>query len=367
MKRVVVAVLDWGLGHATRSVPVIRELMRQGCEVFLAGSGESLALLRKEFPELRVLTLPAYAPRYPQSGTFMELSMALQLPRFIRAITAEHRALEKIVREEHIDCIISDNRYGCWSKKIRAVFITHQSNILMPRRFGFLAGAVRRINERLMSRFDECWIPDSPSDDSLTGELSTFGKSNVTVSVRRIGWLSRFEPRLTKGSDAIDVLAIFSGPEPQRTALENIILPQLKASSLDFRVVRGLPSVDSDTGDKRVVNFMTATDLQRAIESAALIIARSGYSTVMDMKALEKRVVFIPTPGQTEQEYLGKRLKEAGVAYCVSQDQFDLNAAIAESKKFSGFVSGGNNSLLIRAVEDLLHPRHEKATNESLA
>lgn len=354
MKKVLVAVLDWGLGHATRSVPVIRAFQRQGCEVFLAGSGESLALLRKEFPALPAFSLPAYAPRYPRKGTSMALSMALQLPRFMGVIRAERRAVERIVEKEHIDVIISDNRYGCRSKKVPSVLITHQSNILMPKRFGFLGGLVRRLNEGLMHRFDECWIPDFPPGESLAGELSTFGNLTRKVPIRYIGWLSRFEPHPVKGVETIDVLAIFSGPEPQRTMLEEIVLPQLKASTLNFLAVRGLPTTDSDPGDKRIVNFMTALDLQSAIESAAVIIARSGYSTVMDMKTLEKKAIFVPTPGQTEQEYLAARLKDAGVAYSVSQEEFNLYAALDESKNFSGFVSGGNNTLFVRVVEDLL-------------
>lgn len=366
MKKVLVAVLDWGLGHATRSVPVIRVLQRYGCEVLLAGSGESLALLRKEFPTLSVFALPAYAPRYPHQGTSMTLTMARQLPRFMRVIRAEYRAIERVVEEERIDVIISDNRYGCRSKKVPSVLITHQSNILMPKRFGFLGGWVRRLNEGLMSRFDQCWIPDFLPGESLAGDLSTFGKLTRKVSIRYIGWLSRFEPRQEKGVATIDVLAIFSGPEPQRTMLEEIVLPQLKASTLNFLAVRGLPTADSDPDDKRVVNFLMAYDLQSAIESAAVIIARSGYSTVMDMKALEKKAIFIPTPGQTEQEYLAARLKHAGVAYSVSQEDFNLNAALDACKNFSGFVSGGNNTLLVRVVEDLLRDHHSRM-NESFA
>lgn len=357
MKKVLVAVLDWGLGHAARSVAVIRELERQGCEVFLAGSGESLALLRKEFPALPVFVLPAYDPQYPRQGASMVLSMALQLPRFIRVITAEHHALEEIVGQQQIDLVISDNRYGCHSAKAHSVFITHQSNVLMPKRFGFLSRIVRTLNKRLMSRYDECWIPDHPPDMSLAGELASFGNLDQKVLVRYIGWLSRFQPREVRAVNAIDILAILSGPEPQRTMLEDILLPQLKASGLNFRLIRGLPSVDTDTGDERIANFMTASALQCAIESAAVIVARSGYSTVMDMKALGKKVIFIPTPGQTEQAYLAERLMRAGVAYCVAQSDFNLKDALAASNDYAGFVSGHNKGLLVRAVEDLLAGR----------
>lgn len=367
MKRVLFAALDWGLGHATRSVPVIQALQQHGCEVLLAGSGDSLLLLRKEFPSLHYVDLPGYAPRYPSNGRSMVTSMALQLPRFISVVNAEHRALKKLVAREHIDLVISDNRYGCWSPEVHSVFITHQSNILMPRRFGFLQGIVRRFNASLMNRFDECWIPDIPPGESLAGDLADFGRVQVKNTVRYIGLLSRFKYRRPEKEPTLDVLAIFSGPEPQRTVLEQIVLPQLMASSLNFRVVRGLPAIGTDTGDKRIDNFLPARELQSAIESALVVIARSGYSTVMDMKALGKQVIFIPTPGQTEQEYLAERLRAAGVAFSTTQNEFNLGVALQEAKRFSGFTPVAMNELLNDVIRQLIKNISGSNANERTA
>ena len=352
MARVLLAIMDWGLGHATRSIPVIRELQRQGCEVLIAGSGDSLLLLQKEFSSLCFAVLPGYSPRYPLRGSMVR-TMAMQLPHFLRVIQAEHREAEKIVSEKKIDLIISDNRYGCWSANVPSVFITHQSNIHMPKRFGFFASMVRRLNEKMINRFSEAWIPDFPAGDSLAGDLADFGKLHVKVPVRFIGWLSRFEYRGTC-TQMTDVLAIFSGPEPQRTALEEIVLPQLNAAGLNFRVVRGLPALDTPANSENIVNFLPAFELQSWIESAGLIVARSGYSTLMDMKALGKKVVFIPTPGQTEQEYLAKRLMDSRIAFSMSQDRFHLLTSIRESRKFSGFDPAIKNTLLAAAVKGIL-------------
>jgi uncharacterized protein (TIGR00661 family) len=353
MKRVLVTPLDWGLGHATRCIRVIRELQEQSCVVIIAGSGDSLALLRHEFPTTRFYILPAYAPRYALNGS-MALRMALQLPRFIRVISSEHRAVEEIVAKEQIDFLISDNRYGCWSKRIPSVFITHQSNILMPKRFGWLKSFVRRINERMMNRFTACWIPDDPSTYSLAGDLISFGKARVKVPVHYVGWLSRFEKGGTEKDVQYDVIAVLSGPEPQRTALEEIVVPQLRRSALRFRVVRGLPAAP-DSQDEKIVNFLPSGQLQAALESSALVIARSGYSTVMDLTALGKKAVFIPTPGQTEQEYLANRLTGKGIAYSMSQKEFDLDTAINESKKFRGFIPYVKNRLLVEAIRQLIN------------
>ena len=352
MTRVLVAILDWGLGHATRSIPVIRQLQQHSCDVVMAGSGDSLLLLRREYPLFPFVLLPAYSPRYP-GGRSMAWAMALQLPKFARVIRAEHRVIEKIIVEKKIELIVSDNRYGCWSANIPSVFITHQSNILMPKRFGLFKRLVRKLNERMMNRFTECWVPDFPSGDSLAGHLADFGKVHVKVPVRFIGWLSRFEYRAVEKVTA-DVVAILSGPEPQRTLLEDKVLRQLEGSGLKFRVVRGLPALQTASERKEVVNFLSASELQSWIESAGLVLARSGYSTVMDMKALGKKVVFIPTPGQTEQEYLAQRLMKSGIAFSMAQDEFDLRTAIIESKNFSGFDPGIKNTLLAAAVEGIL-------------
>lgn len=333
--RVFITPLDWGLGHATRCIPVIRECQERNCEVVLGGTGDSLALLRQEFPGLSYVNLPGYSPRYPLNGS-MVWSMAFQLPRFLRAIASEHKVVDTIIREKGINLLISDNRYGCWSSRIPSMFITHQSNILMPKRFGWMKHFVRRANKRMMKNFDACWIPDFPGDHSLAGKLISSDSFSEDVHKHFIGPLSRFTT-FNKLEKKYDVIAIFSGPEPQRSVLEKIVVPQLQASSLKYLAIRGLPSATSVQEDERVVNFLLSGPLQEAIEAADLIIARSGYSTVMDMHALAKKAVFIPTPGQTEQEYLAKRLMDKGIAFFMKQDEFSLKTVLDQSRKFSGF------------------------------
>lgn len=348
MKKALITPLDWGLGHATRCIPIIRELQRQGCTVVLAGSGDSLVLLKKEFPQLSAYSLPDYAPRYPERGS-MVWAMCRQLPHFMKVISAEHRALKNILVEEKIDLIISDNRYGCWSRQVPGVFITHQSNILMPRRFGALQHIVRKVHDIMMDRFQMCWIPDVSGVHSLTGDLAGGQDERMKPQRKYIGWLSRFDQRLNR-EKKFDVVAIFSGPEPQRTQLENKVVPQLENSRWRYRIVRGLPSRETTLRNNHAVNFLSAEALQECIESADLVIARSGYSTVMDMQALGKKVVFVPTPGQTEQEYLAQRLMEKGIAFSMPQDAFDLDTAVDQHRHFSGFTALTPNTALKDAV-----------------
>jgi uncharacterized protein (TIGR00661 family) len=352
MTKVLITPLDWGLGHATRCIPVIRELERRGCPVIVAGSGDSLTLLKKEFPDLKFYFLPAYAPRYSVNGS-MVWTMATQLPRFIRVINQEHREIEKIIEKEKVGLLISDNRYGCWSKKIRCAFITHQSNILMPKRFGWLQHLVRRASDRMINRFDLCWIPDLPGKDSYAGMLTDVSAAKWSAKVEYIGTLSRFQPQ-NQPARKYDLLVVLSGPEPQRTALERILIPQLKTSNLEFIVIRGLPDEKSKDPDDRILNFLASDHLQDYIEAADLIIARSGYSTVMDMSALGKKAVFIPTPGQTEQEYLSKRLMDKGIALCMKQNEFHLPTALQQSRHYTGFTPSPKSLLLEKAISAFL-------------
>jgi uncharacterized protein (TIGR00661 family) len=357
MKRILITPLDWGLGHATRCIPIILNLIQREQEVLIGGSGESLELLRKEFPRLPTFDLPPYAPRYSSSGAGMIARMIFQLPKFIRTISEEHAAVEKIVERENIDIVISDNRYGCWSSQVPSVFITHQSNILMPKRFGWLAKVVRSKNEALIRKFSYCWIPDFPDGQSLAGDLINFGKFKTKVNVDYIGALSRFansEGQSDVSNYKYKCLAICSGPEPQRSFLENTLAKQLENSDISYFIVRGKISTAATTNENSA-DYLTTKDLKNKILESEFIIARSGYSTIMDLSTLRKKAIFIPTPGQTEQEYLAKRLKKIGIADFQTQDYFSLAKALEDADKFSGFVnSNTGNQLLDQALNKVL-------------
>lgn len=349
-KRVLVTPLDWGLGHATRCIPIIRILLKFGCEVFVGGSGHSLTLLQNEFPELVFVQLPAYDPVYPYKSS-MAWTMLKQLFKFKKVISNEHRIVERYILINHIDYLISDNRYGCWSNTAHSVIITHQTNILMPPALRWLAGAAHYFNRRQILKFNQCWIPDS-CDHTFSGILS----KNLKIKAKFIGPLSRFS-RSSLIVKKYDLLILLSGPEPQRSILEGLLMIQLSTVSLNVLFVRGVGTEFSRAPSSQieVVNFLQGTELQSAIEQSEIIISRSGYSTIMDLAKLGKKAIFIPTPGQTEQEYLAMRLKEKGVSYAMAQQDFDLEIALQESNKYSGFhgVDFNEEQVLI-AIRELL-------------
>jgi uncharacterized protein (TIGR00661 family) len=349
-KRILITPLDWGLGHATRCIPIIRLLLGMGHTVLIGGSGSSLALLKEEFPTLNFLELPPYNPKYPKKRN-MVLKMASQLPRFLRAIKRENNLVRKWIDVHHVDLIISDNRYGCWSEKVTSVFITHQSNILMQKRFGCLAKWVHRQNESMMEKFDICWIPDYPAEASLAGELISFGKLKYSGQISYIGHLSRFSFR-DVDVKKYEILVICSGPEPQRSILEKMLKHQLSNSGRKYLIIRGV--IENKSSTPELKNFLTTDELCEVILQSEVVISRSGYSTIMDLGALGSNVVFIPTPGQTEQEYLARRLKEKGIAFFMEQDVFDLGVALREAKKYSGFSVRQSPDCLTPAVNDAL-------------
>jgi uncharacterized protein (TIGR00661 family) len=348
-KRILITPLDWGFGHATRCIPIIRQILQMGHDIHIGGSGSSLALLQEEFSGCSFVELPAYNPKYSRKNG-MVWKMGLQLPKFISVIRCEHVRVSTYIKDNQIDLIISDNRFGCWSETITSVFITHQSNILMPRRFGWLSRWVTSATESLIRKFDICWIPDYAAEGGLAGELISFGKLNYAGHLRQIGVLSRLKP---VGSVNVqnDILAICSGPEPQRTLLETILTRQLQSSGKKFLLVRGVIA-RGESGN--IVNYLTTGQMQRAIAESEIIISRSGYSTIMDLSVMGKRAIFIPTPGQTEQEYLANRMKEKKIAFCMEQATFDLEIALVESRKYEGFKVMEQSDLLTPALQHAL-------------
>lgn len=350
-KRILIAPLDWGLGHATRCIPVIQRLLARNCVVFIASSGRALHLLQKEFPQVKCFEIEAYNPIYPESS-LMVFKMALQLPKFLKTINHEHKQIEKIVERNKIDLVISDNRYGCFSTQVKSIIITHQLNIQMPPLFKWMEGRVNRFNEKKIKQFNECWVP-APEKSFI----SLLTENSSSLNVKYVGYLSRFEKKMLPAK--YDVCLICSGPEPQRSMLERIVRTQLKRSNLSSIIVRGkteaMNKVYKQKQHYNIMNYMISDELNQVIEQSDLIISRSGYSTVMDLAKLNKKAVFVPTPGQTEQEYLATELMKNRIAFSTEQDTFDLEEAIAESKKYTGFANFEYEpALLNKAIDSIL-------------
>jgi UDP-N-acetylglucosamine transferase subunit ALG13 len=332
--RVLISPLDWGLGHATRCIPIIRELLRLECDVWLASDGFQKRLLQEEFPSLTILELPGYKIRYSKSNTGFRLRMIAQIPKILDIIIYENKWLKTKTPVYEFDAIISDNRYGFHYNKISNVFVTHQLRI--KSRLGKLIdGVLNKINYRYIKKFDQCWVPDEDKESNLAGELS-HPDQMPRPGVHYLGLLSRFEQTkipLLKNH----LLIVLSGPEPQRSILENLIIKEITQINGTATIVRGLPGAEKiipSTNTLKFYNHLSAKDLNKEMEQAEFVISRSGYSTIMELAKLNKRSILIPTPGQGEQEYLAKHLTEKKYAYCIDQKKFSLVKALEKANQF---------------------------------
>jgi UDP-N-acetylglucosamine transferase subunit ALG13 len=334
-KKLLVAPLDWGLGHATRCVPVIRDLLNSACEVWLAGEGAQEKLLREEFPSLPFLPLKGYRIKYGKSGFTGKI--LLQIPSILKSIKDENKWLKEQVTKYGFEAVISDNRYGLYHEKIFSVFITHQ--LFIKSSLGKWSEKIlQQWNYKLISRFNECWVPDEEGKNNLAGELSHPAKL-PSVPVKYIGALSRFSPFSPLGDGGVKdhLLIILSGPEPQRTILENKVVDQIVNYPATASIVRGLPgekNIIPSTNSIHFYNHLSSEELNSEAMKAEFIISRSGYSTIMDIAALQKKSILIPTPGQTEQEYLADHLMKKQFAFCVDQNSLSLLKNVEEARNF---------------------------------
>jgi uncharacterized protein (TIGR00661 family) len=333
-KTVLVAPLNWGLGHATRCIPIIRGLLAENFTPVLASDGIALQLLQKEFPELETITLPDYQIEYAKKGKNFKLKMLKDSPRMLKAISKEKKIIKKLVKERDFCGIISDNRFGVYSKKVPSVFMTHQLNVLS----GKTTWLSSKIHQLVIKKFDECWVPDVTGKPNLSGKLGHL--KNSSLPLKYIGPLSRLHPQ--ELPIVYDLMVMLSGPEPQRTMLEDILFEEVKHFDGNVLFVRGKVEATQDNFqflNCDVYNFMQSTELEKAFNESAMVLCRSGYTSVMDLAKLNKKVFFIPTPGQFEQEYLAKRLQKQQLAPTATQDDFSIDqlSRVSDFKGLSSF------------------------------
>jgi len=315
-KKVLIAPLNWGLGHASRCIPIIDQYKRDGWEVILASDGGSLSLLKKSFPDLESHELPGYDIRYSKDARLIT-SVFFQLPRLWKRIREEFLWLKKFNQTAKLDLVISDNRYGMHCKRTRSVLITHQLNIKSP----VFSEMINRFNLKMIGRFDECWVPDVEGEGNLSGELSDIP---LPIAKKYIGHLSSLKKQEDIKED-IPLLCILSGPEPQRTLVERELKPILHDYPGSY-LIRGLAEDqgERDEDGLKVIGFADRARIQDLISRSKLVLCRSGYSSIMDLNVMEKKAILIPTPGQTEQEYLADKLSDHTRFRSIQQEDLSL-------------------------------------------
>ena len=345
--KVLVTPLNWGLGHATRCIPIIQSLIELNAEVIIAGSGISLELLKPVFPQLTFILLKEKEITYPNNGQ-MGMQLIKMLPRLFFNLVSDHQQVKKIIKQHSVGLIISDNRFGCWNKKCYSVFITHQITIQSPVQLKWIQPFINSINHFFIRRYNECWIPDVKELPGLSGILSH--RDYYLPSFHFINPLSRFADCVIKVSEKkYELVAILSGPEPQRSIFEKLILSEVQKLKMDALIIRGtshsaiLPTVSSSI---KILNQLETSELKFHLLNAKYIVCRSGYSSMMDLACIGRSAIIIPTPGQTEQEYLASFFHLQKKHFMQLQSQFDLTNAIKGVNKCVNPALDCNNSLL---------------------
>jgi predicted glycosyltransferase len=330
-KNILVAPLNWGLGHATRCIPIIRELQKHGYTPILASDGNALALLKKEFPHLQHLELPSYHIEYAKKAENFKWKILKNSPKTIAAIFSEKKIVKKWVKEFELFGIISDNRLGVYNKKIKSVIITHQLTVLS----GKTTWISSKLHQFFIKNFNECWVPDFNKNINFSGKLGHLSKN--TMDIQYIGTLSRLEKK--ELPIKFDLMVLLSGPEPQRSILEEKLFRELLDYKQRVIFIKGIIEKEQrieQMNNLIVYNFMTSNELQIAMNESEKVLCRSGYTTIMDLIKLEKKAFFIPTPGQFEQEYLAKNIKESGLLPYAKQRNFKMEQ-INEVEFYKGF------------------------------
>ncbi|OFX87981.1 MAG: hypothetical protein A2W99_11545 [Bacteroidetes bacterium GWF2_33_16] len=365
--RILVCPLNWGLGHASRMVPIINQLLKRNHNVIIAADGVALEYLKNEFPFLKWFVLPQYRVKYSNKNTQL-FTMLRLLPALIIYSIKEHFLLKRLLKREQIDCVISDNRYGLWNKSIYSVFITHQLNVLFPGVFKVFEPISRWIVKKIIRQYNECWVPDFEDDNNLSGILSHIYNY---PTVFYIGPLSRFtkESSLNQNKTKYDILIILSGPEPQRTIFEQLVYRQLLIKDYKVAIVRGANSkkVLESTTNISVFEMVNSHELLSLVNESKVVVCRSGYSSVMDLVALQKTAVIVPTPGQTEQEYLATYLYNKGLFYTLFQKDFCIDKAIRNKIDFPMDFEKSRDEILMKRIDNLekvlKNEKHNKSHN----
>ncbi|MEM9050657.1 MAG: glycosyltransferase [Bacteroidota bacterium] len=317
--KVLFAVLNWGLGHATRSVPVIKSILNYGAELELATTGIAAAFLKNEFPNLIVHHLEDKEVIYSSKGAKTALFKRAFQQEAINI--SQQREIRRLCAENDITHIVSDNVYGAYDPNLKNALITHQLSLKTP----FGSGMVNRRLANWINKFSEVWIPDDP-EFKLAGRLAQ--NPRVNVPRHHLGILSRIPEPKSASVSKYKIGVLLGGPEPQRSILEERVLDALNDVEGKKVIFRGSKDSQLERTDWKIYNFGTAEEMGEIIQACELVISRSGYSSVMDLMGRAKSILLVPTPGQTEQEYLAEHLTRfPNVLRC---NQENLDSSIIE-------------------------------------
>lgn len=348
--RILFGVFDWGLGHATRDMPIIEELLKKN-SVDIISTGRALQVLKAGFGKrCRYFDVPSVYPPYPKSnssGVFV-LKFSVYIPRMISDLKKARKISSKIT-DKGYDRVISDCRYDVYDKPENSFLINHQLKFKSP----VFESIAERFLASVMSHYGCILVPDFPGRE-LTGELSQNPKFKGRVEY--IGILSQLKK--TKQKEDIDYFFSVSGPEPQRTLFEKKVLEQVKELKGRIVIAGGNPDFSKKHFKQNIkfFSFLNTKQQQDIMNRATVIVSRSGYTTVMELAELEKKkVLLIPTPGMTEQEYIADLYEEEGFWHHAHQNKLNIIKDLDDTKDFKGFKARWKTKDSVKKIINLIY------------
>ncbi|MBN2813157.1 MAG: hypothetical protein JXQ80_03710 [Bacteroidales bacterium] len=343
---VLISPLDWGLGHATRSIPVISHYLRMGYSIIIGGSGRSGKLLEQAFPELPFVAIPAAKINYPVHAFWLLPALILRLPMMFFTIIHEHQVLKRLIKRHHINTVISDNRYGLHNRHTHNIIITHQLAFRFRGLLRLAEYPLHFVIRLLVGKFDECWIPDFADPyHNFSGMLSH--RYKLPVKTCFIGLLSRFtnvsEDFRNSRHQLYSMVVVLSGPEPRHSRLVAKIAEQASLLPYKTLIIAGMPekmavNEQASHPNLTIVPHLADIDFKKVLQQADVIICQAGYSSIMDLATIGCRAILIPTPNQPEQQYLAQYLSEKGWFSFVEEKALALDKAIAKEKETANRV-----------------------------
>jgi UDP:flavonoid glycosyltransferase YjiC (YdhE family) len=363
LKTILICPLEWGLGHAGRMVPLAEELINLGHNVIIGSGPAHLEFFKKELPHIKYIRFPGFSIRY-SSWLPQYLVILFNSPLFIYHIIKEHRQLKKIITAHKIDIVISDSRPGLWNRSVKTVFVTHMIRVPMPRWGAFIEKTGLFSSKWIIRKFSLCFIPDLEGDNNLSGKLSHSVK--LPANARYIGILSRFsatEGAPPSGENSCFCTVILSGPEPQRSIFKQKMEAILRFKGEKSLILEGKPGQLTEKrteGNITYLSHLPMAEMRDFICSSRFVASRSGYTTLMELASLGKTALIIPTPGQTEQEYLADYLSSKGWFSTILQKE--LHGDPFQPERKSGIpenILAESKKLLESALNELLKEDHK--------
>ncbi len=299
-ERILLSPLNWGLGHVTRTIPIIEQFITQNNEVFIACSATQKRIYKDYFTNIEFIDFPEYPLKFKVNGNWTT-DILFQLPSLLKFISHEKDLVAQLIVKYDISLIISDQRFGFYSEKIKSVCISHQTNLLVPKWNVFAP----YWNAKLLYKFNELWIPDF-KDNSLAGNLSQSNHPNHIY----IGPISRFSGFQCQEQNTIkrEYLAIITGPYPYDKLFFEQVVTFLSKQDKKSTIICSKNFIQKTEIPNHicVIEKPNESTFIKLLQTSKTIISRSGYSTLMDLYFTGHSAVFIPTPGQFEQKYLAE-------------------------------------------------------------